>query len=68
MNSLKYLVDRIKVQSDNEDKKIITREKEKQEENQRLVDQEKILQISALEHVNALKKWEKSTLPKIGKV
>jgi len=46
----------------------MTREKEKIEENQRLNDQEKILQKTALQHVNSLKDWEKTTLPKIGKV
>jgi hypothetical protein len=63
-----YSVNKIKIQSDQEDKKIITREKEKLEENQRLNDQEKILQKTALQHVNSLKNWEKTTLPKIGKV
>jgi hypothetical protein len=63
-----YSVNKIKLQSNHEDKKIITREKEKIEENQRLNDQEKILQKTALQHVNSLKDWEKTTLPKIGKV
>ena len=63
-----YSVNKIKLQYDHEDKKIMTREKEKIEENQRLNDQEKILQKTALQHVNSLKDWEKTTLPKIGKV
>ena len=63
-----YIAERIKLQYEMEDKKkMMTREKEKIEENKRLVDGDKFLAKTALLHVNSLKNWEKNTLPKIGK-
>jgi hypothetical protein len=64
----KFLESKIKIHIEAEDKKkIMTREKEKLEEVQRLVDSDKTLAKTALLHVNSLKNWEKNTLPKIGK-
>ena len=47
--------------------KIISKTKEKFEEKQELVYQDKTHSKVAIEHVNSLKNWEKKTLPKIGK-